>query len=319
MEMQSAVRVRGLSKIFTVPVKKGGNPAASQIVAVDNISFDVKEGEVLGFIGPNGAGKSTTIKMLTGILIPSSGSIKVAGYDSQTERGKLVMHIGTVFGQRSQLVYNLPVTDSFDLFAKLYELESKKYQARRDYLFEAFGINEYFNQPVRKLSLGQRMRAEVALALLHEPKIVFLDEPTIGLDIVAKQALRDTLLKLNKEQGTTIFLTSHDIGDIEMLTQRTIVVNHGQIVVDEDTLKLKNRYMQVKSVHLSLKEKVKEFADKRFMDIRINGKELNFKVDTKKHAINEIIKDLLNSYQVEDIDITNPELEDVIREIYQTK
>lgn len=319
MEMPSAVRVRDLSKIFTVPVKKGGNPSASQIVAVDNISFDVKEGEVLGFIGPNGAGKSTTIKMLTGILIPSSGSIKVAGFDPQTERGKLVMHIGTVFGQRSQLVYNLPVADSFDLFAKLYELEGKKYLKRRDYLFEAFGINEYAMQPVRKLSLGQRMRAEVALALLHEPQIVFLDEPTIGLDIVAKQALRDTLLKLNKELGTTIFLTSHDIGDIEMLTQRTIVVNHGQIVVDEDTLKLKNRYMQVKSVHLSLKEKVKEFADHRIQDIKISGKELNFKVDTKKYAINEIIKDILNRYQVEDIDIANPELEDVIREIYQMK
>jgi len=315
--MPSAVRVRDLSKIFEVPVKKGNKSAVSKIVAVAGISFDVKEGEVLGFIGPNGAGKSTTIKMLTGILIPTSGSIKVAGFDPQSERSKLVMQIGTVFGQRSQLVYNLPVNDSFDLFSKLYELESARYIKRRDYLFDAFAINEYANQPVRKLSLGQRMRAEVALALLHEPKIVFLDEPTIGLDIVAKQALRDTLLKLNKEQGTTIFLTSHDIGDIEMLTQRTIVVNHGQIVVDEDTLKLKNRYMQVKSVHLSLKEKIKEFTDPRLMAIKLSGKELHFKVDTKKHAINEIIKDILNRYQVEDIDIANPELEDVIREIYQ--
>jgi ABC-2 type transport system ATP-binding protein len=315
--MQSAVTVRELTKIFTIPVKKAAKPESSRIIAVANISFDVKEGEVLGFIGPNGAGKSTTIKMLTGILLPTSGSIKVAGFDPQTERNKLVMQIGTVFGQRSQLVYNLPVTDSFDLFSKLYELDSARYLKRRKYLFDAFSINEYALQPVRKLSLGQRMRAEVALALLHEPKIVFLDEPTIGLDIVAKQALRDTLLKLNKEQGTTIFLTSHDIGDIEMLTKRTIVVNHGQIVVDEDTLKLKNRYMQVKSVHLSMKEKIKEFKDQRFMAIKISGKDLNFKVDTKKYAINEIIKDILNRYQVEDIDIANPELEDVIREIYQ--
>jgi ABC-2 type transport system ATP-binding protein len=312
--MATAVLVTKLTKIFDVPGK-----SAKQIVAVDDISFKVEPGEVVGFIGPNGAGKSTTIKMLTGILTPTKGRVQVAGFDPQKQRDELVMKIGTVFGQRSQLVYNLPVMDSFELFSKLYELNADEYKKRRDYLFAAFDINSYLGQPVRKLSLGQRMKAEVALALLHRPEIVFLDEPTIGLDIVAKQTLRETLLKLNHEEGTTIFLTSHDIGDIESVTHRTMVVNHGRIVVDQDTTSLKNKYLQLKSVHLTLAKPLKEFADERLEDICLAGKELNFDINTKKYAINDIMKDILNRFEVTDIDINNPDLEDVIRDIYQNR
>jgi len=320
--MATAVSVKDLTKVFLLPRSRKETAAAPQsreITAVDNISFSVSQGEIVGFIGPNGAGKSTTIKIMTGILTPTSGEVRVAGFDPQKERNKLVMKIGTVFGQRSQLVYNLPVTDSFDLFAKLYELSDQQYKKRKEFLFEVFGINGYLDQAVRKLSLGQRMKAEVALALLHEPEIVFLDEPTIGLDIVAKKTLRDTLLKLNREQGTTIFLTSHDVGDIESITNRTVIVNHGRIIVDQDTQSLKNTFLQLKRVHLSLTEPLTEFQDERVDEIDLKGNELNFNVDTGKFAINGIMKDILNKYQVDDIDISNPSLEDVIRDIYQNR
>lgn len=313
-----AVNVSNLSKAFTLPATKQSSERKT-ILAVDDISFSVKKGELIGFIGPNGAGKSTTIKMLTGILYPTSGDIKVAGFNPQKQREQLIMKIGCVFGQRTQLVYNLPVSDSFELFSKLYEIDAKKFKSRKQYLFDVFGINEFLEQPVRKLSLGQRMKSEVALALLHDPEIVFLDEPTIGLDIVAKKTLRETLLKLNKEQGTTIFLTSHDVGDIESLTERTIVVNHGKIVVDQDTKSLKNKYLSSKLINLSFANPVKSFKDKRITDCVMTDAGVEFKLDTTKFAINEVIKDLLNSYEIIDIDISNPSLEDVIRDIYQSK
>jgi ABC-2 type transport system ATP-binding protein len=318
------IEVKGLVKKFQIQVKdksKGflGNlfqASEREIIAVEGIDLVVPEGEIIGFIGPNGAGKSTTIKMLTGILAPSEGEVRVVGLDPQQQREKLVMKIGSVFGQRSQLVYNLPVEDSFKLFSELYELSGRQYKERSSYLWEAFGINEFLEQPVRKLSLGQRMRSEVALSLLHNPKIVFLDEPTIGLDIVAKQALRDTLSKLNKEQGTTIFLTSHDIGDIETLTKRTVIVNHGRIVVDQDTQTLKNKYLTIKTVHLTLAKELDAYNDMRFSEIDTKGCELNFKVDSSKYPINLIMQELLGKYDVLDIDISNPKLEDVISEIY---
>ena len=318
------IEVKGLVKKFKIQIKdehKGfwGNLLTNnsrEITAVEGMDLTVEEGEIIGFIGPNGAGKSTTIKMLTGILHPTAGSVKVVGLNPQKDRDKLVMKIGTVFGQRSQLVFNLPVYDSFDLYCGLYELTKKQFKTRSEYLYEAFALTEFLDQPVRKLSLGQRMRAEVALSLLHNPKIVFLDEPTIGLDIVAKQSLRETLLKLNKEQGTTIFLTSHDIGDIESLTNRTIIVNHGRIVVDQPTKELKNKYLQVKSVQLTLAQAVKGFSDNRFSEFSNKGLEIKFKVDSNQFPINLVIKEMLEQLPVVDIDISNPKLEEVIREIY---
>ena len=187
------------------------------IKAVEDISFEVKEGERVAFIGPNGAGKSTTIKMLTGILFPTSGSINILGLDPSKNRKKLAYQIGTVFGQRSQLLPNLPLTDSFEFFGVMYDMSNLQIKERTKELIALFDLTEFIDQPVRKLSLGQRMRAEVAVSLIHKPKIIFLDEPTIGLDIVAKKALRDLLLKINEEEKVTIFLTSHDVGDIESI------------------------------------------------------------------------------------------------------
>lgn len=239
----NAIHVVKLRKSFTFPVRTDGRgflanlfkPEMKTVDAVKGVSFSVKKGERIACIGPNGAGKSTTIKMLTGILYPTSGEVHVLGLHPQNDRKRLAYKIGTVFGQRSQLYPNLPLTASLEFFGVMYDLSDEEIKKRSDELVRLFDLDSFKDQPVRKLSLGQRMRAEIACSLIHRPEIIFLDEPTIGLDVVAKAALREILLKLNAEYGTTIFLTSHDVGDIEALCERTIVINHGEIVVDEAT------------------------------------------------------------------------------------
>jgi ABC-2 type transport system ATP-binding protein len=239
----NAISVKHLSKSFRFPVRTDGRgffanllkPEMKTVDAVKGVSFSVKKGERIACIGPNGAGKSTTIKMLTGILYPTAGEVEVLGLHPQNNRRELAYKIGTVFGQRSQLYPNLPITSSLEFFGVMYDLTDEEIKVRSSELVELFDLDSFKDQPVRKLSLGQRMRAEIACSLIHRPEIIFLDEPTIGLDVVAKHALRDILMRLNTEQGTTIFLTSHDVGDIEALCERTIVINHGEIVVDEAT------------------------------------------------------------------------------------
>ncbi|MEZ4560595.1 MAG: ATP-binding cassette domain-containing protein [Caldilineaceae bacterium] len=202
-------------------------------------------GEMLAFIGPNGV-RTTTIKMLTGILYPTGGQASVLGFTPWTQRRQMAYHIGSVFGQKPQLWYHLPAEDTFSLFAQIYEVPREKYRARRAFLVEAFQIGDLLQTPVRKLSLGQRMKCEIAASLLHSPEIIFLDEPTIGLDVVAKQQIRDAIRTLNEQDGTTIFLTSHDAGDIESLCKRVIVINHGGIIFDGRTSALKRRYLRRK-------------------------------------------------------------------------
>jgi ABC-2 type transport system ATP-binding protein len=224
------IEVKNLRKTFKYKGK--------QIVAVDDVSFSIKEGEAVAFIGPNGAGKSTTIKMLTGILWPTSGEVSILGLSPQKDRKAVVKQIGAVFGQRSTLLPNLPAKDTLTLFGIMYGLSKQDIKERIEYLEKTLQLEEFKNQPIRTLSLGQRMRVEIACALVHNPKILFLDEPSIGLDIVAKQNLRETLSHLRSRHNMTIFLTSHDVGDIEAICDRTIVVNHGKIVVDEPTSEL---------------------------------------------------------------------------------
>lgn len=224
------IEVRNLRKVFK---HKG-----KDIVAVDNVSFSVEQGEAVAFIGPNGAGKSTTIKMLTGILWPTSGEISILGISPQKDRKAVVQQIGAVFGQRSNLLPNLPAEDTLRLFGVMYGLSKNEIKDRIAYLEKTLQLESFRNQPIRTLSLGQRMRVEIACALVHNPKILFLDEPSIGLDIIAKQNLRETLAYLRSKHQMTIFLTSHDVGDIEAICDRTIVVNHGKIVVDEPTREL---------------------------------------------------------------------------------
>ena len=286
-------------------------------MAVDDISFEVKKGETIAFIGPNGAGKSTTIKMLTGILYPTSGEIQVAGLNPQKQRKQLAYKIGTVFGQRSQLMFNLPVADSFELFGRMYDLSSKQITKRQDELKELFDLEEFWDQPVRKLSLGQRMRAEIAASLIHNPEIIFLDEPTIGLDVIAKQKLRKTLRYLNEEFQTTIFLTSHDVGDIESLCQRTVVVNYGKIILDMSTEDLKKKYFKEKFIRIHFSKEVTDFNLPNVEIVKQNDLGVLCKIKTDEHALSALLEKIFSTFPVEDIEVMNPYLESIIGRIYK--
>jgi ABC-2 type transport system ATP-binding protein len=325
--MTKSITISNLSKKFTFPVKSASSgwiknlfsPEIKEIIAVDNISFSVAKGERIAFIGPNGAGKSTTIKMLTGILFPSSGNVNILGFDPTKDRKKLAYQIGTVFGQRSQLLPNLPLTDSLEFFGVMYDMPSKQIEKRIRELTDLFDLGSFIDQPVRKLSLGQRMRAEVAASLIHKPKIILLDEPTIGLDVVAKKALRDLLLKINEEEGTTIFLTSHDVGDIESLCNRTIIINHGTIIKDLPTEDLAKTFVFEKYIDLVPTTKFQNFgelADGMKYAVK-NQNFVTIVVDIHKISVKESIKKLLDMFDVEDIDVYNADLETVIRHIYE--
>ena len=325
--LDRAIIVSNLSKKFSFSVKNPTanwlknlfSPEQKEIVAVDNISFSLEQGERVAFIGPNGAGKSTTIKMLTGILYPSSGSINILGLDPNKDRKKLAYQIGTVFGQRSQLLPNLPLTDSFEFFGVMYDMPDADIKKRISELSELFDLSSFMDQPVRKLSLGQRMRAEVAVSLIHKPKIILLDEPTIGLDVIAKKALRDLLLKINEEEGTTILLTSHDVGDIKTLCNRTIIINHGEIIKDIATDDLAKAFVLEKYISLIPNTRFEDFLELPEglkYDIKTPNL-IKVIVDINKVSVKEAIKKLLDMFDVEDIDVFNVGLENVIRRIYE--
>jgi ABC-2 type transport system ATP-binding protein len=318
--MRDAIILRNVSKIFEFKTGKGFralfSSAKKQVKAVDGVSFSVAAGETVAFIGPNGAGKSTTIKMLSGILQPTAGRVKVLGLDPLAQRRELAMKIGTVFGQRSQLVFNLPLTESFLLTAKIYRISDKVAEQRISKLIEQFDLTEFVDQPVRKLSLGQRMRAEVANALIHNPEIIFLDEPTIGLDIVAKRSLRQTIKTINREQGTTVFLTSHDVGDIEEVCERTMIVNHGQIVLAAKTDDLKKDYLHQKVISVIPEGKLQKVYEVAGVPARIADGKLIFEIDTKVVSLKHFLQRLLDKVSVADLTISDTPLEDIIHELY---
>jgi ABC-2 type transport system ATP-binding protein len=316
----SAIVLQHVSKVFEFKTHKGVKaflrPTRQVVHAVKEISLTIGQGEAVAFIGPNGAGKSTTIKMLSGILQPSSGTIKVLDYEPLGQRRELAMHIGTVFGQRSQLVFNLPLTDSFWLTAQMYSVPQKIAEERIAVLVDQFGLHTFIDQPVRKLSLGQRMRAEVANALIHNPKIIFLDEPTIGLDIVAKRALRETIKIINKQQGTTVFLTSHDVGDIEEVCERTLIVNHGQIMLDAKTSDLKRDYLKSKKVSVIPSAEIKSDLEVAgFAGTNQEGR-LVFDVDVAQLPLKKFLAALLEKVDIADLTIEDTPLEDIIHELY---
>lgn len=249
-----AITVRNLSKTFRVRKKEKGfkgsikaivKPELDKVYAVKDISFTVGEGEMLAFIGPNGAGKSTTIKMMTGILYPDAGEIKVLGFDPVKKRKQLAYNIGTVFGQKEQLWAHLTPYDNFRFFGAIYDMSDREIDEKVNELIRVFDLNEILNTPVRNLSLGQRIKCEIAASLIHSPKILFLDEPTIGLDPVVKENIRELIKQMNDELNTTIFLTSHDIGDIEKLCKRIIIINNGRLVLDSSMEELKESYGNV--------------------------------------------------------------------------
>ena len=252
-----AISVENLSKTFRVKKKEKGmagsikailHPQTEKIQAVHGVSFQVEEGEMLAFIGPNGAGKSTTIKMLTGILYPDGGSVEVLGIDPTKKRKQLAYQIGTVFGQKEQLWTHLTPYDNFRFFGAIYDLSERETEMRIEELAQRFELGDFIDTPVRNLSLGQRIRCEIVASLIHKPKVLFLDEPTIGLDPVVKENIRSLIMQMNREEHTTIFLTSHDVGDIEKLCRRIIIVNAGQIVLDDSMERLKEHYLHEKGM-----------------------------------------------------------------------
>jgi ABC-2 type transport system ATP-binding protein len=323
----TAIQVRQLTKTFVTREKQPGlrgsirtlfRPVRRETQAVKEITFDVEVGERLAFIGPNGAGKSTTIKMLVGILYPTSGQAQVLGKTPWRERKRLAYEIGAVFGQKSQLWYHLPPADSFDLLSRIYELDQAAYRQRLAYLVELFEIGGYLQVPVRKLSLGERMRCEVAASLLHRPRILFLDEPTIGLDVVVKQRIRDLILELNQQEGVTIFLTSHDAGDVEVLCKRAMVINHGEVIYDGRVSTLKRDYISTKTISLKLGETWQGFDSPGVQVLKHKGYGVKLEVDTGIVPIKDVVGQLLAQYAVVDINVDNPPMEQIIARIYES-
>lgn len=321
------IEVKKLSKDYKFKVKdsKKGffhnlfNTKEKTVKAVKNISFNVEEGETIAFIGPNGAGKSTTIKMLTGIIYPTNGNIKVCNLTPIQDRNELAYKIGTVFGQRSQLLPNLPLTESMEMFGVMYDMDKKEIKKRIKELSDLFDLNEFIDQPVRKLSLGQRMRAEIATSLIHRPKIIFLDEPTIGLDVVSKKSLRDLLLRINKEEKVTIFLTSHDTEDIQSICDRCIIINHGEIIIDMPTKELLNNYVKNKNIIITPNVEFNDFIDlpKGMNYVKKDKNQIIVSIDTEIIHTQDALQVLIKKYDIDDINIDNESLEDIIRGIYE--
>jgi ABC-2 type transport system ATP-binding protein len=324
-----AIEVSNLQKTFQTKRKAEGlggsvrslfKPEYSSAEAVRGLTFQMEAGELLGFIGPNGAGKSTTIKMLTGILHPSGGEAKVLGYIPWKERQQLAYHVGTVFGQRPQLWYHLPAIDTFRLFGKIFEMEDSETKKRIGFLSEAFEIGNLLETPVRKLSLGQRMRCEVAASLLHRPKLILLDEPSIGLDVVAKQRIRDAIREMANVENVGVLLTSHDAGDLEALCKRVIIINHGQIVYEDRVSNLKRRFLTSKLVEVRYADHVsKSFSVDGAEVLKIGTYGVKLRFDTSTTQVEKVLSHLTSAGSVVDITISDPPLEDVISEIYQTE
>ncbi len=320
-----AITVTNLSKTFRVKVKEKGlrgslhsvlHPTYRQVTAVENISFRVEAGEILAFIGPNGAGKSTTIKMLTGILYPDQGETSVIGINPTTGRKRLSYKIGTVFGQKEQLWTHLTPYDNFKFFSAIYDLKNSEAEARIKELEQVFELTEFINTPVKNLSLGQRIRCEIVASLIHRPEVLFLDEPTIGLDPVVKENIRALIKQMNREYHTTVFLTSHDIGDIEKLCKRIIIVNHGHIVLDDSMERLKYHYLNKKIVEVKLRELTDLTDEDGITVIKSKGNQIKLEVDTAKREIGDALK-LLDADNILDINITSLPLEHIITEIYK--
>ena len=322
----SFIKVCNITKTFKVAKRNSGLLAALKaffkreyqyVEAVKDISFEIKKGEIVGYIGPNGAGKSTTIKMLSGILVPTSGSIFVDGFNPIKNRREYVSKIGVVFGQKSQLAWDIPAEDTFDLLRDIYKLDNKEYQETKIYLVKLLNIEEIIKKPVRTLSLGERMRCEIASSLLHKPQILFLDEPTIGLDAISKKIVRNFIKKINKENKVTVILTTHDMSDIEALAKRIILIGNGRLLYDGEIKKLKSKYGSYKNIKLFTKDKIENVRLKGI--IKRNKKEdsYNFVIDSNVISVSEFLNNLTKKYNIDDIEIDNESIDDVILKLYE--
>ncbi len=321
----SFIRVRHINKTFKVPIKSEGNFSTLKdffnrkyeyIKAIDDISFSIKKGEIVGYIGPNGAGKSTTIKILSGILVPDNGSVIIDRKVPWIDRKKYVSEIGVVFGQRSQLWWDIPAIDSFNLLKDIYNLDDKSYNQTLDELIDLLNLKDIINVPVRQLSLGSRMRCEIAASLLHKPKILFLDEPTIGLDAVSKKIVREFIKKINKKDKVTIILTTHDMSDIEALAKRIILIGKGKVLYDGTLSKLKKEYDYLRKIKIDTKDKIN--IDEDCVVSQTNTKEgIEFVIDIRKTEISDFINLISSKISIIDIAVDSGNIDELIVRLYE--
>lgn len=322
------IKVEELQKTFKVIERRPGvvgylkdtlKAQYREVNAIKDINFSIEEGEMVGLIGPNGAGKSTVIKILTGILYPTSGHVEVMGKVPWENRKKIAYDIGTVFGQKSQLWFHLPLSDSLKVLQAVYELKNEEFENNRKFLIDALKIEELVNIPVRKLSLGERMKCEIVAALIHNPRLLFLDEPTIGLDLISKQAVRETLVEINKGWGTTILLTSHDTGDIENVCNRAIVINRGTKVLDDMLDNINKLYVKEKVMTIRFRESIASKLDLKDLKYEIlDDNSISFKMDinTYERNLSRIVKESEKVGTIVDITIDKMPLEEIIKNIY---
>lgn len=324
--MKPIINVQNLSKDFRVHHNHKGYLGAFHnlfdhsydlVHAVNEVSFQVDPGELVGYIGPNGAGKSTTLKMLAGLLVPTSGSLEVNGYLPWKQRKDYVREIGVVFGQRTTLWWDLPLTDSIELLQRIYEIPQDVFQANFNHFREILELDPFLNTPVRSLSLGQRMRADLCAAFLHNPSLVFLDEPTIGLDVVAKQRIRDFIQYINQEKGTTILLTTHDISDVQKLCERVLIIDHGKILFDGKLARLLADFGGKRFLSVEFAE---HYPDIHLQDtevVKVDGNQVVFSFERKAISASKLINRLSADYRISDLEVQNQPIEDTIRQIYE--
>jgi ABC-2 type transport system ATP-binding protein len=311
----AVIELDNVSRAFTVTSRSGMRRTKREVRAVDGMTFTVEPGEVVGYIGPNGAGKSTTIKMLTGILVPSGGSIRVAGVDPSRHRLKLARRIGVVFGQRTTLWWDLPLKDSFAVLQKMYDVPLARHRENLATFVELLDLGDLLDVPVRQLSLGQRMRGDIAAALLHDPEIVYLDEPTIGLDVISKARLREFLAQVNAERRTTIILTTHDLDDIEALCTRVMVIDHGHQIFDGTLDRLKSSQSAPRTLVVDLATSLPPIEVTGATVVKVDGPRQHLTFPTSTSAA-PLLAEIAANYPLMDLSVSEPTIESVITQLY---
>ncbi|MBN1698492.1 MAG: ATP-binding cassette domain-containing protein [Spirochaetales bacterium] len=292
------------------------SPVSKTITAVDNISFSLDEGEIRGLIGPNGAGKSTTIKILSGVLYPTSGKVDVLGYVPWLDRKTYVRSIGVLFGQKSQLIWELPALDTFELHKVIYRIPDGDFENRIDSFIELLAIGDIVRKPVRQLSLGERMKCELVCAMLHDPRLVFLDEPTIGVDVISKEAIRGFIKKVNRERNITFIITTHDLSDIQNLCNTVTIINKGKKIFDDSIDKLTSRFSDKKVLKLDFSAPVEESGLSAYKVLDFSPGTCLIEVEVKEKSIRDIIYELFSEFPLRDITITSIPIEEVIKTMY---
>ncbi len=292
-------------------------PTYKTIQAVNNISYTIQPGESVGYLGPNGAGKSTTIKLLTGVLTPSSGSVKVHGITPHRDRTANAYRIGVVYGQRSQLWWDLPLQDSFDILAAMYRVQPVRYRQVLDELVELLKMADFLTQPVRRLSLGQRMKGDIVAALLHEPPVLYLDEPTIGLDVVAKNRILEFIRQLNLQKGTTVILTTHNLSDVEQICQRIMIIDHGKVVLDDSQREILNRFGRMRQLVVEFENGVRSVELTAGKVVKTEENKLTIEFDREQISAFDLILSLKDQQGILDLSIKEENIESIVTRIYE--